>query len=181
MQEKTLLSWSLSKKRSCSDLMNRIYFFSFFRGKLSAKCCKTKEGKLCRRKQRHIYTWGRIVSVLSDALLGYSFRSKLLCVLWSSNLALLLLSVWTHQAFSAPVTRLQKATMDSWIRFKLSAGSVKTLDTSEETQVASQSSGLGLVPLVLVCWHSLTTQRVRTSHQVQVCPIIFYGGIICIV
>lgn len=74
-----------------------------------------------------------------------------------------LLSVCVLQASSVLVTRQQKGTTGSWIRFKLSAGSVRTSVTLEETRVASQFLDLELAPLVSACSLCRTTQRVRIS------------------
>lgn len=127
------------------------------------------EAKLKQSRRRQWYkSWfsfqGEMLSVLLVALLGYNFRSKLWHKLkiWTS--ALVLLPFCAPQASSVLETRRPKETTDSWIRFKRSVGSARTLVTSEEIRVASQYLDLGSELPASACWLCPTTQKVRKGH-----------------
>lgn len=115
-------------------------------------------------EQKLIFFSGGMLLVLLVAPLGYNFRSKLWHKLkiWTSPLVLL--PFCAPQASSVPETRRPKETTDSWIRFKRSVGSVRTLVTLEEIRVASQYSDLESELPVSACWLCPTTQKVRKGH-----------------
>lgn len=145
----------------------KLYVQRAFRFVEESCCCteaKLKQSQRRRREQKLTFSSGEMLSVLLVALLGYNFRSKLWhkLTIWTSPLVLLLFCA--PQASSVPETRQPKETTDSWIRFKRSVGSVRTLVTLEEIRVASQSLDLGSELPVSACWLCPTTQKVRMCH-----------------
>lgn len=146
----------------------KLYVQRAFRFVEESCCCteaKLKQSRHHQREQRLTFSWGEMLSVLLVALLGYNFRSKLWdkLTIWTSPLVLL--PFCAPQASSVPETRQPKETTDSWIRFKRSVGSVRTLVTLEEIRVASQSLDLESELPVSACWLCPTTQKVRMCHS----------------
>lgn len=146
--------------------MKLLYVQRAFRFVEESCCCtaKLKQSRHCRREQKLTFSSGEVLSVLLVALLGYNFRSKLWdkLTIWTSPLVLL--PFCAPQASSVPETRQPKETTDSWIRFKRSVGSVRTLVTLEEIRVASQSLDLESGRPVSACWLYPTTQKVWMCH-----------------
>lgn len=85
-------------------------------------------------------------------------------IIWLSGLHRRFCCLCVPQASSVPETRQPKGTTDSWIKFKHSVGSVRTLVTLEEIRVASRSLDLELELPVSACWLCPTTQKVRTCR-----------------
>lgn len=130
-------------------------------GELLLQEAKLKQSQHHRGEQRLTFSSGEMLSVLLVALLCYNFRSKLRhkLTIWTSSLVLL--PFCAPQASSVPETRQPKETTDSWIKFKRSVGSVRTLVTLEEIRVASRSLDLESELPVSACWLCPTTQKVR--------------------
>lgn len=145
----------------------KLYVQRAFRFVEQSCCCTEAKLKQSRHRQwsKGWFSFqGEMLSVLLVALLGYNFRSKLWHKLniWTSPLVLL--PFCASQASSVLETRRPKETTDSWIRFKRSVGSVRTLVTLEEIRVASQFSDLESELPVSACWLCPTTQKVRMGH-----------------
>lgn len=145
----------------------KLYVQRAFRFVEQSCCCTAVKLKQSRHRQRHqrlIFSSGETLSVLLVALLGYNFRSKLWhkLTIWTS--ALVLLPFCAPQASSVLETRRPKETMDSWIKFKHSAGSVRTSVTLEEIRVASQFLDLESELRASACLLCPTTQKVRMCH-----------------